>query len=288
MIMNLKKILLWIFLVVAVIAAAGFILFSIYVKPFMSKMMVVHTVQYDPQLTLVLGGGGNSCILTSDSVVLVVDSKMKDAAKNLYDQVKQIAGNKPIILVNTHVHTDHTGGNSFYKGQTIIAGGNYDKDFWAKDAGAETMPTVWVKDSLVFKVSDETVTVLNLGFDAHTQSDVVVYLSNRKMLFAGDVVLNKAIPALFKKYDASSAGYLKAFDLMEKRFDIKTVVPGHGDIGGPEVIDNFRNYFRDMQTAAQDDSKKGELTAKYKDWNQIPIVMSPGATIRYMKGENGK
>jgi cyclase len=276
------------FLIVAVLMAAGFTLFAIYVKPVMSNMMVVRTVQYDPQLTLVLGGGGNSGILTSDSIVLVVDSKMKEAAKNLYDQVKQIAGNKPIILINTHVHIDHAGGNGFYKGQTIIAGGNYDKDFWAKDAGPETMPNVWVKDSLVFKVGNETVTVLNLPFDAHTQSDVVVYLNNRKLLFTGDVVLNKKCPALFHRYNSSSAGYLKAFDMLEKRFDIKTVVPGHGDIGGTEVIDTFRTFFKDMQTAAQDDSKKEELTGKYKGWSQIPLVMSPGATIRYMKGENTK
>jgi cyclase len=286
--MNRKKILLWILGVVAIIAIPVIAFMGIYVRPFMSKMMVVRTVPYDQQLTLVLGGGGNSGILVSDSLVLVVDTKMKEAADNLYQQVKQLAGNKPIIVVNTHVHTDHSNGNHLYKGQTIIAGGNYDKDFWSKDAGAESLPTQWVKDSLVFKVGDETVTVRNLGFDAHTQSDVVVYLANRKLLFTGDVVLNRQIPALFNRYRASSAGYMKAFDLMEKQFDVKTVVPGHGDIGGVEVIDNYRTFFNDMETAAHDNSKKDELTAKYKDWGQVPFLMSPGATISYMEKENSK
>jgi cyclase len=269
-----------------VCSVGGF--YGLYIRPFMKKMNEVKTIQYDKQLTLVLGGGGNSGILVSDSVVLVIDSKMNDAALRLYDTVKQLAGNRHIILVNTHVHMDHVGGNKYYKGQTIIAGANYGADFWATDAGAESLPTVWVKDSLVLTIGDETVTIFNLPFPAHTQSDVFVYLHNRKMLFAGDVILNKAAPAispkfLFSKYHADPNGYLKAFDLVEKRFDIAKVVPGHGDFGGIEVIDNYRTFFNDMKTAASDPTKKSELLDKYKDYRQIPLVMSPEALVRSFK-----
>jgi glyoxylase-like metal-dependent hydrolase (beta-lactamase superfamily II) len=249
----------------------------------MSKMKQTTTVQYDKQLTLVLGGGGNSGILVSDSAVLVIDTKMDDAALQLSKMVKELAGNKPIIVINTHVHTDHTGGNKYFAGQTIIAGGNYQKEFWAKEAGDSAPPTVWVKDSLVFNIGDETVTVLNLPFAAHTQSDIMVYLHNRKMLFGGDVILNKQAPALFAKYNADADGYLKAFDLVQKRFDIAKVVPGHGAVGGPEVIDNFRTYFKDIESAVADPSKEKEVLKKYSDYGQVPFLMSPGATLRYIR-----
>ena len=286
--MNFKKILLWLSGIVALVFIVAGSFYGIYLRPFMKEMMVMNTVPVDSQLTLVLGGGGNSGILTSDSLVLVVDTKMREATKPFYDQVKQIAGNRPIIVVNTHVHSDHNGGNNLFKGQTIIAGGNYDPAFWKSDAGEQNLPTQWVKDSLVIKVGDETVTILNIPFSAHTQSDVVVYLKNHKMIFTGDVVLDKQIPALFKKYNASSTGYLNAFDLMEKRYDIKEVVPGHGKVGGVEVIDNFRQFFKDMQTVATDPSTKDALFAKYKDWRQVPLIMSPRATVSYMKGETDK
>ena len=267
------------------IGAGGFFM---YVYPFLQKMKHTITLTTDKQLTLVLGGGGNSGILVSDSAVLVIDTKMDEAALQFSNLVKQLAGNKPVIVVNTHVHSDHTGGNKYFNGQTIIAGGNYDKDFWNNESGVTGPATVWIKDSLVFNIGDEVVTVLNVPFNAHTQSDVVVYLHNRKMLFGGDVILNHTAPALFAKYNADAEGYLKAFDLVESRFDIAKVVPGHGEVGGKEVIDNFRTYFQDMKAAAADESAGKALVAKYEDWNQIPMLMSPSATAGYIKGSTAK
>jgi len=279
----MKKFFIRLGLLIALLLIGAAIFFFIYVYPFMSKMKVTNTIKYDPQLTLVLSGGGNSGILVSDSLVLVIDTKMNDAAEALYKTVKQLAGNKPIIVVNTHIHTDHTSGNKFYEGQTIIAGGNYDKAFWIKECGDKGVPTVWLKDSLVFKVGDETVTVLNLPWPAHTQSDVFVYLANRKMLFGGDVILNHQAPAMFARYNTSGYGYLKALDYLPQRFDIKTVVPGHGEVGGIEVINNFKDFFIDMKVAALDPAKKKDLLDKYKDWNQIPFLMSPAVTEGYFE-----
>lgn len=283
--MKIKKILIWILTLVGLILVVGGGFYLIYVRPVLNQFQVIKTVPYDKQLTLVLGGGGNSGILVSDSLVLVIDTKMDDAAESFHRKVKDIAGDKPIIVINTHVHNDHAGGNSLYKGQTIIAGSNYDKAFWIGENGNGSLPTKWVKDSLILKIGSETVTVLNLGFAAHTQSDIMVYLHNRKLLFTGDLVLNKYCPALVSKYKASSEGYLAASKLMQKRFKIATVVPGHGDIGGRALIDVFRQYFLDMKAVADNAPDKSALIDKYKSWSQIPFIMSPGATVKNIREE---
>jgi cyclase len=273
----LKKILKWtgiIFLVLIVIVAT---LYLIYLRPLMNKMKQTTFIQYDKELTIILGGGGNSGILNSDSMVLVIDTKMDEAAEQLHKMVRDIAKNKPIFIIDTHFHPDHSNGNKFYTGQTILAGGNYTKEYWKNKASEETLPTSWLKDRMYIKVGDEMVTVYNLGKNVHTSSDVVVYLHKRKMLFGGDVILNKQAPALMGA--ANPEGYLTTFDLLPKVFDIQKIVPGHGKMGGIEILDNFRQYFIDMKTAAGDDSKKEELEAKYKDWAQVPFIMSPGATI---------
>ena len=106
------------------------------------------------------------------------------------------------------------------------------------------------------------------------------------MLFGGDVILNKQAPAILGSADPDA--YLATFDLVPTMFDIQKVVPGHGPIGGIEVIQNFKQYFNDMKLAATDDFKKDELIAKYKDWGQIPIFMSPGATVKAFKKKIGK
>ena len=276
-----KKILKWLGIVVLVLVVIGFSLYMIYLRPFMNKMKHTEVVQYDKELTLVLGGGGNSGILVSDSLVIVIDTKMDDAAEALSKQVLQLAGNRPILVVNTHYHPDHSKGNKFYKGKEILAGANYTKEFWVKECGEEGIPTQWLKDKMDIKMGDDTATIFNLGKNVHTASDVMVYLHKRKMLFGGDVILNKQAPAIMGVADPE--GYLSVFDALPKQLDIQKVVPGHGPVGGIEVIDNFRQYFNDMKMAAQGAAKEDELIAKYKDWGQVPIVMSPGATVKAFK-----
>src|ERR1017187_6944838 len=231
----LKKILKWLGILVLVLATIGITLYLIYLRPLMEKMKHTEVVQYDKELTLVLGGGGNSGILVSDSLVIVIDTKQDEAAEQLYKQVKQLAGNKPILVVNTHYHPDHTKGNKLYKGQNIIAGGNYTKEFWIKEAKEETLPTLWLKDKMDIKMGDDTATLFNLAKNIHTASDVVVYLHKRKMLFGGDVILNKQAPAIMGIADPY--GYVAALEMLPKQFNIQKVVPGHGAIGGIEIID---------------------------------------------------
>ena len=286
MVFKMKKVLIGIGILILVIAIGVGIFFGVYIYPFMKAMKKTETIPYDDKLTLIIGGGGNSGILVSDSLVLVVDTKMDDAAKELYEKVKTVAGDKPILVVNTHIHSDHTKGNVLYKGQQILVGGNYTKETWTDENGVEAVPTQWLKDTLTISLGDEKVTIFNLGINAHTQSDVFVYLNNRKVLFGGDVILNKQAPALFGKYNADPAGYLKAFDLVTKRFEIKTIVPGHGNVGGSEVIEEFRTYFNDIQSASTDPSKEDEIVKKYESWRQIPFAMSPKASIGYVKGLN--
>ncbi|HSZ72714.1 MAG TPA: MBL fold metallo-hydrolase [Cytophagaceae bacterium] len=278
---TLKKILKWIGIILLLLVAVGATLYTIYLRPVMEHMKKTEIVQYDKDLTLIMGGGGNSGILVSDSLVLVIDTKMDDAAEELYKKVRQLAGNRPIVVVNTHFHSDHLGGNKHFKGATILAGENYGKESWIKETSEDNMPTRWLKDQMDIKMGDDTATIYNIAKATHTASDVVVYLHKRKMLFAGDVILNQQVPALMGVADPD--GYMNAFEVLPKKFDIQKIVPGHGPMGGMEVLDNFRQYFIDMKTAANDPEKKDELVAKYKNWIQVPLIMSPGKTISIYK-----
>jgi len=122
----MKKILLIVGLIFAIIVAAG----GVYLYRGYQKFMTVETIVLDPQLTLYLGGG-NSIVLTSEDGLsaLVVDTKMRGAAETLRNYVKA----KNVTIVNTHDHFDHVGGNALYPQATIIAG-EYTKEQWDKDS----------------------------------------------------------------------------------------------------------------------------------------------------------
>lgn len=88
--------------------------------------------------------------------------------------------------------------------------------------------------------------------------------------------------------NGKAEGYLWAFDWLQKTFDIQHVVPGHGEYGDNSIIQNFESYFKDMQMAAKDQTQRDALVSKYEHWGNIPVFMSPAATIKAFKKEMGK
>jgi cyclase len=123
------------FAIIVILVVAGFLIF---IYPSYRSFLKTETVQFDSNLTIVLGGGGNSGILITDSAVIVIDTKMSNPAKELYKLVKEKAGKKKIVVINTHYHGDHLGGNNLYKGSEIIIG-KYDDDFLKKNIKPENM-----------------------------------------------------------------------------------------------------------------------------------------------------
>jgi glyoxylase-like metal-dependent hydrolase (beta-lactamase superfamily II) len=279
---TLKKVAKWIGLIGLGLVAIVAVFYFIYVKPVLNKIEATRIVDYDKNLTIYEGGGGNSGILVSDSVVLVIDSKMGDGAEALAAKVKELAGSKPILVVNTHYHIDHSAGNNLYPGQTILAGGGYTPETWKKEAKEEDMPTQWLKDKMIVKMGDDTATIFTLNMKIHTVGDVFVYLRHRKMLFVGDVILNGQVPSVA---NGDVEGYLVAFDKLQHDYDIRKIVPGHGVIGGIDILENFRQYFNDMKLAANDNSKREAMIEKYNSWTHVPLMMSSGNVIDGFKKE---
>lgn len=274
----MKKILKWTGLIVLVIAVTGFILYLIYLRPFIQNMKNVERVQVDSNFVIVTGGGGNSGIISSDSLVIVIDTKMDEFADTLYAEVKKIAGKRPVLVINTHWHPDHVGGNHLYEQKNVMASAAYVQEEWRKETDAASLPGRWLNRPLLIPMDEDTLLVYDLGGPVHTPGDIMVYLKKRKVLFGGDVILNKSCPILLG--NASGEGYIEALADCA-RLEVKTVVPGHGPVGGPEVITDFLWYFEDVKMAAYEPKKKKEVIKKYAEWRQIPFVMSTGATISH-------
>jgi cyclase len=67
----------------------------------------------------------------------------------------------------------------------------------------------------------------------------VVWIPERSVLFSGDLLFNRGTPFLL------SGSVLGAIDVLEtfvKPLGARTIVPGHGPVAGPEVIDAVLGY----------------------------------------------
>lgn len=274
----MKKFLRWAGLILLILAGTGATLYMIYLKPFMDKMKEVQIILLDSNFTVITGGGGNSGIFQSDSLVVVIDTKMDDAAKLLHDKVESTLNKRKLLVINTHWHPDHVSGNNLYKSATIMAGGSYSPEEFKKEAGKDNMANKWLKDREIIPVGADTLIVFNLARNVHTPSDIMVYSKQRQTLFGGDVILNKQVPILLG--DADADAYVEEIMKVMQMYPIKRVIPGHGAIGGPEVLNDFLAFFEDMKTAASQPEQQDALVAKYATWGQIPIMMSPGSVIK--------
>lgn len=274
----MKKVWIIIFTIIAVIVFAG----TQYVWHTYHKFMSVETVQYDPQLLILIGGGGNSIVLTSEdgAKAVVVDTKMRAAAKKVRSSVT--AGD--ITVINTHVHGDHTGGNDLFTNAKIIAGA-YTQEQW-KDGTKQRYPDETVKpgEDKKIQVGSETVHIRNMG-RAHTWDDVVVYLEKRKMLVTGDVVFITMHPALFTRSGASISSWIAVLDTLSNTYDIEKLVPGHGSISDKNALAAMKEYFVSIGESIGDQQKQDSLKRKYAGYFSIPGMSSFEATLKFIENE---
>jgi glyoxylase-like metal-dependent hydrolase (beta-lactamase superfamily II) len=248
-----------------------------------SKFMAVETIKYDPQLTIVLGGGGNSIVLTSEDgkQSIVVDTKMADAAKKLRTMVTA----SDVTVINTHFHRDHVGGNELYPSAHIIAGA-YSQEQWKQMAGKNRYPdeTIQIGQEKILPFGSETVHVRNLG-RAHTWDDVVVYLEKRKLLVTGDILFLGRHPVLFASGGANVGSWISVLDTVQKLYDIKTVVPGHGPVADKSSLAMMRDYFADAEDAAAHPEKRPAFKEKCKALSAMPGMSGPDKTIGFIEQE---
>lgn len=223
----------------------------------------------DPDFYILPGEGGNSGVLIGDSVILIIDTKMKQGAERFHRWVMDRAEGKRIVVVNTHIHKDHTGGNHYYENAEIVAG-DYGSQFWLQNNAREDMPNRWLVDTMHLDVGGEIVTIQNIG-QSHTFDDVVVYLRNRKTIFTGDLVLNGYHPYLEESVGANVDDYITAMNHLMQDYDIATVVPGHGKTGDQDLITTFRQYFLDMKSASEDIDLTDAMRKKYKSYRSLPV-----------------
>jgi cyclase len=196
----------------------------------------------------------------ADSVTAIDTCFTVRRSQAFADAIRRTAGERPVrTLINTHHHGDHTHGNFvFGPGVTtishekcreeVIATGLSTKALWPYvDWGDITIapPNVTFTDRLAVYAGDLRIELIFVG-PAHTTNDVVVWVPERKLLFTGDTVFNGGTPFFIF---GSLAGSLDAIATL-RTFGAETVVPGHGAVCGPEVLDDIEAYLRFVQETA--------------------------------------
>lgn len=203
----------------------------------------------------------NAGLLTDGTDSALVDTAATQArALRLREEALRIAERPPRLLVNTHFHGDHTFGNFVFPEATVVgherarsdiaAAGLHLTGLWPEVCWGDlevVPPHLTYRDHLTVHVGSLRAELLHLG-PAHTTGDTVVWLPEQRVLFTGDLVMAGATPFCPM---GSVSGSLEALRAL-RALGARTVVPGHGPVGGPELFDVDEHYLRRLQRLAEE------------------------------------
>lgn len=224
----------------------------------------------------------NIGIIEGTDTVLVVDTGMGPAnGGRVLETARKIAGNRPIVLTLSHFHPEHGYGAQAFKGQAEIFYNAAQRDELAAKGegylgmfrtfgpgvaealeGAEiTMPDrVYEGAETEIDLGGRIVELRTFGL-AHTMGDQVVWLPKEKILFTGDLAEERIFPIFpwFPPDDADlDAAHWSNVLAQLEALDPTIVVPGHGDIGGAEILIAVRAYMADLSARVVEQRKAGK------------------------------
>lgn len=252
-------------------------------------------------------------VITDKSVVIVDPGSSLLVGRALLSKIRKQT-DKPITHVfNSHVHGDHWLGNHAFleENADVKIYAHPEMIAEAKDGEAEvwinlmntltegatkdteiTLPTIALENNQEIKIDNITIKA-HLSEFAHTKTDAMFEIIEDKVLITGDNTFNERMPRLD---DGSYVGNIAAMDV-GLNLDINVVVPGHGAVGGKELLTNFREFlyviYDTSKTLLDDDMESFEMKPiivkkleAFQKWDNFDGAIGKLISVAVLEAEN--
>jgi cyclase len=200
--------------------------------------------------------GGTILFQLNKKGIIVVDTQFPDSASHLITQLKNKTTKAFKLLINTHHHGDHSGGNIAFKNlvDTVIAHQNSktNQEAAAKKNKAEDKqyyPTETYTDKWSKKIGKEKITLHYFGA-GHTNGDSIVHFEKANVVHLGDLLFNRRHPYVDKTAGANVKNWIELLNKVTTTFNDSTIfVCGHAANGYEVVVKKedikaFANYLQ--------------------------------------------
>lgn len=212
----------------------------------------------------------NVGIVVGEREALVIDTGLGPANGRRVLQKARSLTDKPLVLTITHFHPEHGFGANVFAdaGARIVYNRTqqYELDEKGKsyldmfrtfgEAVAEQLegvefvePDELYDEHVTLDLGGIAVELLHFGL-AHTRGDQVVFLPEEGVLFGGDLLENRIFPIVPwfppDDVDVNGSRWIEVLDRLEE-LEPEVVVPGHGEVTGPELIGQVRSYLQDVR-----------------------------------------
>ena len=203
------------------------------------------------------------------------------------------------MLVNTHVHSDHTGANAFFakQGALIFSQENLRNEMLrpppranGQPAPAPEMAGIPVatysynpaapgQPAVTFNMNGETVDFIPM-MPSHTAGDTIVRFRKANVIYIEDFYRNFGYPFADQANGGSIKGMLDAVDLIEKLAGPDTtLIPGHGTLVKKQDLPAYRAMLVDIMAKVKTLRDQGK---------SLKDVLAANLTAPYDKTTHGR
>ena len=245
----------------------------------------IRSMHIKGQIWAIYGAGGNVTVQIGDEGVLVVDTGTAEKAAELREEIRRLAGDKPIrYVISTHHHADHTGGNVLLSEEpkqraAILAHENVGLHLIQEEAEAGNLiMDTFYGDSKDIHFNGEAIEIVHLPA-AHTDGDSLVFFRSSDVVSAGGVISTTSFPSFDPKEGGSVNGLIDAlnrildYTVAEFRSQGGTIViPGHGRLYDETDVAEYR----DMLVIIRD-----RIQARIDDGDSLAKVLASRPALDY-------
>ena len=234
--------------------------------------------------------GGRVMALFGPDGVLLVDTENRQVAEKTLQAIRSFTNGPIKVVVNTHIHGDHTGANAFFAGQgaVIFSQENLRAEMVrpppranGEPAPAPDMAGVPVgtynynaaapgQPAVTFNMNGETVDFIPM-MPSHTAGDTIVRFRKANVIYIEDFYRNFGYPFADQANGGSIKGIIAGLNQI-----VGTAVPEYNQQGGTRIIPGHGRVlnqsdvveYRDMATIIRDRiaqlAKAGKTLAQVK------------------------
>jgi len=231
----------------------------------------IKTEKLADNIYILYGGGGNIGVSVGEDGVLLIDSQYAQLVDKIKTAVGELGSSSIRMVINTHIHLDHTGGNESLveEGALIIAHGNVREGMrkeWshpllsvkAPPSPDKALPVLVYKDAMTLYFNGDTIHLIHLD-NAHSDGDTIVYFQENNVLHTGDLCFSGMYPFIDTTHGGSTKGLIAAYDRMLQMTDDDTkVIPGHGPLTNRQGLVKYRNMLASVRERISKMIKEGK------------------------------
>ena len=273
------------------------------------KIAIMVTAKMSPNLFVLHGSegldpahpdasGGRAMALFGEDGVLLVDTENRQVADKTLAAIRSFTGAPIKVVVNTHIHPDHTGANAFFatQGALIFSQDNLRAEMLrpppranGQPAPAPEMAAVPVatyhydpatagQPAVTFDMNGETVDFIPM-MPSHTAGDTIVRFRKADVIYIEDFYRNFGYPFADQANGGSIKGMIEATDLIGRVAGANTtLVPGHGTLIKKNDLLSYRAMLVDILA---------RVTALRNQGKALKDVLAANLTAPYDKSTQG-